>query len=30
MQISQVMTSYTQPNFDRILWRKIWWFFFLL
>ena len=23
MQISQLMTSYTQPNFDQIWWRKI-------
>ena len=23
MQISQVMTSYTQPNFDQIWWKKI-------
>ena len=23
MQISQVMTSYTQPKFDQIWWKKI-------
>ena len=23
MQIMQLMTSYTQPNFDQIWWRKI-------
>ena len=30
MQISQVMTSYTQPNFDQIWWQKLYQKFLIL